>query len=256
MKFFGQLARMPQTLFCLLIIFLVNCSAVAAERAWAKKDGTSFKAEFVKEIFGSAMFKTSDGGKLFVDISDLSQTDVTFIHTMVPPKVEISFSKRSGLKERSIFARDEDEIEIVTGAVSVRKVSKAPYEGKVTVEVFMIGREIATPEVYYLLDRKRETFIFDEEKKNIHVFEVPVEVRWYREYNNQSRGRKFAGYVAIVTDSNGVDFGFSSDLDWITEDKVESLRKLRAHNFLSKRCRKTSVPRPDYYTERAVWSRH
>ncbi|MGE4490734.1 MAG: hypothetical protein AB7E95_14430 [Kiritimatiellales bacterium] len=236
---------------CLLL--LAMSAAAGNVREWEKKDGTRFQAEFLKEIFGSAMFRTSDGEKKFVEVENLSPQDITFIHTMIPPEIEISFSKKTETTERSIFARDDDKIEIVTGSVSVRKTSKAPYEGKVTVEVFMIGREIATPEIYFLLDRQKETFLFAEEKKNIHVFEVPAEIRWYREYNNQLRGRKFAGYVAVVSDSKGVDFGFSTDVDWMTESKLEALRKLRKHSFLNTRCRKAPVPRPDYYTERARW---
>jgi hypothetical protein len=119
----------------------------------------------------------------------------------------------------------------------------------------MIGQEIATPDVYNLLKRSRENFTLMRDDDEQHVFRVSVEVRRYREYNDQTRGNEFSGYVIIVEDQSDKTVLKQSNLNWMTDDNIESLRELHDHAFFDKDCQQVAVPRPEYYNTRNVFGR-
>jgi hypothetical protein len=244
-----------KTVLFYIILLSTSVFAQAETRVWTDKNGKKFKAEFVQELFEAVTLRTSDGKELDIKVEHLSPEDLTYVRTMIPPEVTVSFSKQTLRKERSIYARPDDMIEIVTGVFTVEKERYPPYHGTLIAEVFMIGREVATPEVYVLLGRSREAFTLTREDEEEHIFEVPVEVRRYPEYNDQNRGNEFAGYVIVVEDNSERRVALSSNLNWMTEDKIEALRELKAGNFLNQQFQKVSVPRPEYYNTRALFGR-
>jgi hypothetical protein len=238
-----------------IVLFCGGLSAHAEMRTWTDINGRKFEAEFVQEIFESVILKTPKGKELDIKVNQLSPDDLTYVRTMVPPEVTVSFSTRTQRKERSIYARPDDEIQIVTGVITIEKERYPLYLGTLIAEVFMIGREIATPDVYVLLGRSREDFTLTREDDEEHTFEVSVEARRYREYNDQTRGAEFAGYVIVIEDQSGHRVTQTSDISWMTEDKTEALRELYVRSFFNQSCRKVPVPRPDYYDTRGLFGR-
>lgn len=247
-------AKMKIVWFCTVLVLTVTF-AQAEMRMWTDSNGKQFRAEFVQELFETIFLKTPEGKQRTLDVSKLSPQDLTYVRTMIPPEITISFAKQTVRKERSIYARPDDNIEIVTGVFTIKKERYPPYKGTLVAEVFMIGREIATPDVYSLLDRIREVFTLTRENDDQHVFGVPVEVRRYPEYNNQTRGNEFSGYVIIVEDKSGKKVAQVSNLNWMTDDKIAALREFRSRTFFDQECRKEPVPRPEYYNTRALFVR-
>jgi hypothetical protein len=245
-----------KALFLCLALCAGAVPARAEMRMWTDSSGRRFKAEFIQELFESVTLKTAAGKELDIKTKDLSPDDLDYVRTRIPPAVEISFSKKTRRKERSIYARPDDTIEIVTGIFTFKKERDPPYWGTLTADVFMIGREVATPDVYVLLGKKRENFTLTREDEETHVLEVPVEARRYPEYNNvQTRGAEFVGYAVMISDQSGNRIARLSNLDWMTGDKIEALGAFRVHGFFDQDAQKAPVPRPEYYNTRILFGR-
>lgn len=239
---------------CILLVLGSAC-AQAEMRMWIDANGKPFKAEFVQELYETVFLKMPDGTQRMIDDDKLSPKDLTYIRTRVPPEITISFLKQTVRKERSIYARPDDKIDIVTGVFTVQKERYPPYLGTLTATVYLIGREIATPDVYDLLNKGHESFTLTRKDDEQHEVKVSAEVRRYREYNDQTRGCEFFGYVIIVEDQSNKIVLKQSNINWMTDDNIESLCELHNHAFFDKDCQQVPVPRPEYYNTRHLFAR-
>ncbi len=146
--------------------------------------------------------------------------------------------------------RDGDIINVVTAEVQVRKKSRAPFNGILRAEVYLIGKEVATDH-YRLSGRGTSRVQFTEENQGVYTFQTSADFRVYEEYNDlEMRGAEYAGYLAVVMDSMGNRLAAETDLSWLKDEKIDALRKFHIDSFFDENCRKRSVPRPRYYDAR------
>ena len=118
-------------------------------------------------------------------------------------------------------------------------------------EVYLIGREVLTPDIYRLSEKKASQVKFTEENEGMYTFEAAADFRVYMEYNYDMRGADYDGYLAVVMDPKGNKLASDTDIYWLEdEEKIEALRKLYVGAFFDESCRKRSVPRPRYYDSR------
>lgn len=237
---------------CLLLLAVATLEAATEIRKWENRQGDRFEAEFVRELFGTVFFRTAEGKSFTVDTENLSVGDVTYIRTQIPPEVKIGFSKREQDKKLSTYARPDDRVTIVTSSIEVIQTSRAPFYGTLTAEIYLVGKEVATPD-FRMLARETRPVKFTEENRGRVVFEVTTEVRRYLEYNSDVRGAQFTGYVAMVFGPQGNQIAWSTDLAWMREEDLHLLRDLKQGEFFDENCWKMPVPRPEYYVERAVF---
>ncbi len=244
----GTIRKICLGLACSLVW---SSSAFSAMRMWEDKQGHRFEAEYVKELFGSVFMKDANNHSIDIDVKDLSDADVQYIRTAFPPEISVNVIKDSKNKKRNKYARLREDRKIITLRVSIDKESNAPFNGKLTAEIYLIGKEVATDD-FRLILKKAADVKFTDENHGECQFEITGETRAYTEYNNQERGDVYAGYIVLVFDPQGNQISLSTNFQWVQENKVNPLRNLQSGDFFDKEFNETPVPRPDYYIGRAI----
>lgn len=241
---------------CFALTAVFFCGAVSAEmRVWEDKSGKAVKAEFVRELFGSIELRRPDGSLHSIPLENLSAQDMTYLRTRIPPEIEVEVRTQKREKERnknatrSEYEQFSDEINVITAKVEVRQKSSAVFNGTLRAEVYFIGKEVATDHLR-LSGKGTSQVKFTEENKRKHTFEASTDFRIYEEYNRDTRGADYAGYLVVVLDALGNKLAVLTDLSWLEGDKIDVLRKFHVDAFFDKECRKRSVPRPRYYDGR------
>jgi hypothetical protein len=232
----------------ILLMSAVFSGTVSAEmRVWQTADGRSFKAEFLREKFGLFYFRDENQQIQKVTVTDLVPSHVRYIRTMIPPEITLSYRKKM-YKEKGRNA--DQDVTLVDGTVKITKSGTTPFEGVLSGELYFVAKEVATDH-YMMLARKKFAIRFPKGKNQAFEFTMSARTRVYNEYNNlQTRGRNYEGYLLVVTSPSGDILGIKTDLGWLDEDKIPTLRRFDVFNFFDKDCRKKSVPRPKYYSGR------
>lgn len=236
---------------------LYGSIAVAEMRVWEDTSGKQVKARFDRELFGSVELRRPDGSLYSIPLENLSPQDLRYLRTRIPPEIEIEVRTLKREKERnknatrSEFEQFSDEIEVVTANVLIRQKSSADFEGALRAEIYFIGREVATPEIYRLSAKSTAQVRLTEENQRKFAFGSSADFRIYEEYNKDTRGADYVGYLVVVLDAMGKKLKTRTNVSWLDEDeKIDALRKFYVDAFFDANCRKRSVPRPSYYDAR------
>lgn len=241
-----------------LAAFFCGGFAHAEMRVWEDVGGKQVKARFDRELFGSVELRRPDGSLYSIPVENLSPQDLRYIRTRIPPEIELEVRTQKREKERnknatrSEFEQFADDIDVVTADVQIRQKSSAVFDGVLRAEVYLIGREVATPEVYRLSGKTTAQVKFTEENGRKFAFQSFADYRQYEEYNKlETRGANYFGYLVVVLDATGKKLATRTDVTWLEEEeKIDAIRKLYVDAFFDNRCRGRSVPRPQYYDAR------
>ncbi len=236
-----------------LAVFIAGASAAVAEmRVWRDKSGREVQGTYIRQIFGAVALKTPAGTSVSIPLAVLSDADLSYIHTVIFTKVEITARKKTKAKERNKdFVKDGDYINVVTLDVQIEKKSREPFNRTLSAEVYLIGKEVYTGD-FVLTGKGASAVKFTEENGGVSPFSTAADFRVYEEYNGlQTRGAEYEGYLVLVFDPNGGLLDYKTDLSWLREQKkIDALRKFYVGSFFDENCRKRSVPRPLYYSAR------
>lgn len=229
----------------------LSCSSVAAIRFWHTLDGKEFQGEFSKVFLDKVYFKGPDGQSFSVKEETLVDTDLTAIKSLIPPEIQIKFSKNEVVntdlpRDYDSGIWDDYEVE-VSARVVVKKMGKLPYHGVLRGEVYLIAEEIATDD-YRLFAKKGFSISFPDKTTEVEC-QLSESVRNYFMRGEYPRGAHYKGYVVIVEDLNGKMLAFKSDLNWMDEENIPALRKISCPGFMNEKCKKRSVPRPESYRD-------
>lgn len=232
----------------ILLISAVFCGMGSAEmRVWHMEDGRSFKGEYLREQFGSFYFRDNHKQVHHVAITNLIPSHVQHIYSMMPPEMKLLFRKKTS-RESGKYA-DEDAT-LIDGVASIKKLSKQPFNGVLSGELYFVAREVATDD-YRMLAKKRFSIRFPETKDQTFQFKMSSRTRAYEEYNKiERRGCNYEGYLLIVVGPSGDILEMKTDLGWLDEEEIETFRQFKVFSFFDKDCRKRPVPRPKDYTRR------
>ncbi len=241
-------------LIVILGLSFLSLSAFSEVRIWNDKSGNSYEAEYVRELFDKLTLKTTEGKEVRVAVEDLSEHDQKYLRVMVPPNLEIDFSKKTSIKEKpyEMGDLDKDIVTILSAKVKITKDSKRPFTSGLKAELFLIGEEVKETQYKILLSKTDSNFLLPEKKGEFHEFKTkPIELQVYTEYDYSRRGPVFIGYLVVVTDKQGNTVQVKTNLPWL-EDKIEELRSLYMHGsasrysryFDKKTIQKLKVPRP------------
>ena len=260
--------RRQHSLICFVLIALFFCGPVIAAmemRIWEETSGKQVKARYDRELFEDVQLRRPDGSLYVIPLRELSRQDLKYIRTRIPPEIELEVRARMRTKERNPnYTRwhdFEDDIETGTVTLKVRQTSKDLFLGTLRAELYLVGREVCTKDIYRLCRKKTIQFKFPEEGDPEYEFSASVDFRIYEEYNYTTRGADYEGYLVVVTDAKGKKLAVKTSLNFLEEDvavdeevvpwfKVDKLRKFHEFEFFDTDCRKKGVPRPDYYTPR------
>lgn len=175
------------------------CGITAAEmRTWTGSGGQTVEAEYVADAGANVTLKMRNGEKKRVPISALSQDDQAYIYNRKPPVLEINFDQ--GMKRKSVKGDIDNKKEEILCRVEVRKTNSRPYYGKMTIHLFVLGKNLYTEE-YELLQIKKETFELTSGNDHTHTL-VGSKIKLEHDPYPGS-GVKYEGYLVCVKGSDG-----------------------------------------------------
>ncbi|MBI9021235.1 MAG: hypothetical protein JEZ10_08290 [Verrucomicrobia bacterium] len=233
-------------------VVLLHGAAFAEIRVWHDKDGNYFEGEFVREQLGKVYFKDTSRQTRSIEVTNLAPQSLGYIRTMIPPELEIDFSKNEKNKERNENASPQDQIVVVTGTVKISPAGRTSFEGILRGELYLVGAEVATDD-YMMMAKESFPIRFPAERNPSVEFTMSAIARVYEEYNgSQTRGRNYEGYVVVILGPNGDVIKTETNLSWLDDEEFEAFRKLPVRSFFDEDCRKRSVPRPNYYEGRPL----
>jgi nitrogen fixation-related uncharacterized protein len=252
-----------KALIILLTVSALMCSAYSEVRMWETKDGQKYEAEFLRELFGKLTLKTTAGEEVRIPVEEFSEHDQKYLRVMVPPVMEVNFSKSTRIKSKQYddqYDQDVDVVTILSASVDIKKASKRPFTSRLTSELFLIAQEAQDRDYYILLSKTESSFLLGDHNDNHHSFDTdPIELQVYTEYTQQRRGPEYIGYLVAISDARGNLVQVVTDIEWL-RDKVPELRDLYMHGAASVYSRyfdketvsKQKVPRPRDYSGRTL----
>lgn len=215
-------------------------------RTWTDVRGGEIQARFVSEVFGSVTLLTEEGRRINIDVDQLSDQDVRYLRTRVLPELDISLTRTTASRQPSRYGMPGSLITAVDAEVTIRKTSRNPFEGELTAELFLVSREVGTT-TYRLSGRTKESFYLTRANRDRHTFQYAVELFRFRDMNSgDERGQEHQGYVITVRDQEGRIAGWSTNLRFMTRERIPSLQRIRVGGWFNESLRQAPVPRPVY----------
>lgn len=246
---------MKQSLLIYLVILTGMTSFSDELRIWTFSNGKSVEAEFISVIGDKVALKGKRGKLIKVSKTSISKEDQVYIELSQPPALDFSFSKTTKpftympltgwFEENNVPPRSQ----FYTFSSQIKQTSANPYNHELSAEVFVMAVEV-DGDKNILIDYRKQTFRLAAEKKrkaNIQGAEGLM-LTTYLAPGGMWRGEKYAGYLIVVTDSQGEVVGHATTRDWWFE-KIENLRKVPVGKTFDKegnRCWPTRPKESDY----------
>jgi hypothetical protein len=220
-----------------------------AQQLWSLNDGKTFEGEFVTVIGHDVVFRNSKGKDVKIPFDRISAESRRQIELEQPPALKFSFVNKTVKKNFPSGINDHTqrppEIRSHYG-IKIKQTSAGKYNHELKLELFVIGQE-RIGDKYILLDRNDSSFSLTKENNRMYEFRSDREVALQNYvvyfHEDQTRGEKYHGYLAVVTDVRGEEIGVSATHDWLYEN-VENLRKLSIGNYMDETCTRTFPTRP------------
>ena len=228
-------------------------------RAWTMEDGRMFEAEYVTRIGAKVVFKNAKGKMSKVPVGQISVEDRKYIELETPPELEFSFSKQSRKRDFPSAVNGKYDTTYLLPkmlyydfSVDIRQTSAGVYNHELRAELFVVGSDLNESGKYILLDRQEGSFTLTKEGQRSFTLKgkKSVELSMFQmgsiQSGRQFRGRKYASYLVVVTDSRGEIIAHGAPKKWMFES-LEKLRKLSVGNYFDNTCTRTGAPRPKPY---------
>jgi len=201
--------------------FLLDHANDHKSRTWILEDGKTLEARFVVVMGDKVVLKDVRGKQRKIPLARLSAGDRTFIELARPPKFNIDFSKKSSqvvvkvdtpfwTATQSGFSRADFDYVFTA---KLEQTSAGLYNHELKVEFFAIGEEVEGDN-YILLDRQKSRFTPTKENGRSHAFHGNA-VRLTKYDLWEARGKKYGGYLVVVTDSRGEIIDYGSSHKWL-----------------------------------------
>jgi len=232
------------TLF--LAVILLHETASAEMRIWRQKDGSAVEGEYMRYQSGRVYLKDPNRKthSIVIEKANLCDEDLRYLSSKIPPEVDIKFRVKLS-KEKGEYA-DPDATCIDT-KITLTKISKEPFTGTLTAELYLVRKEIATDD-YRILAKKLVGFQFPNDTAN-SVFETELSSKARTIFGapggaDEDRGWTYEGYLIVVLAPDGEIIKYKTDLQWLTQETLGTFRKMPTYWFFDKNFRKVSTPRP------------
>jgi hypothetical protein len=188
-----------------LASFFSTTNALAAMRVWTSTTGKSIEAEYVCHSMGKIVLKKSDGKKIAVPLEYLSKKDQAYANKQVPPKLELDFSKKANSKAENY----DDVRQELRFSVKIEKVSRVPYEGKLKVELFVLGEDLYGSKKVILIHKVwKDVKLSNTSGDVLALSPDPITVNY--DDNGYKYGTKYDSYAFFVFDEEGKLLGSKS----------------------------------------------
>jgi len=201
-----------------LLVVLTSQQVAAEVRTWTGSNGSRLEADFVKEVAGKVVLRSTAGKELRVPRSYLAKEDIEYLDLNTPPRAAIV----STVKVSEVELEDDLSADVVKSKISIRKTSSPPYSLPVTATLFLIG-VVGCNENYVVLERCKSDLRFTSENRNQPNLEVPA-FRLYDINFEGVIGIEYEGYLVVVTDPNGIVLAVESNRTAIEKNGIKLLQ--------------------------------
>lgn len=225
-----------------IALFLSWTVICAESRVWTLANGRTFEAEFMTVIGGEVSLKNPKGKLIKVPEKKFSEADLKFIQLEMPPQLDINFSKKSKQRIFPFSLSALPNSSYFDFGVTIKQLSTKPYDQELKAEYFAIGDE-AAGDLHILLDyQTRNFFLTKENNRTVEFSGETVELLVY-ELNTQKRGKKFRGYLVLITDARGKIIAHKATSKFFYEN-LENLRTVPIGKYFDETCTRVSPTRP------------
>ena len=198
-------------------------------------------------IGGNALLEDEQRQQRKIPLAQLSAEDVEFIVLSNPPELKISFVKQSNqrlIPEGPEISVNPPKVLDYVFSVEVAQVSSIEYNHELKIEYFAIGDE-CNGNNFILLDRQKSRFTPSEENQRSHKIQgdtvaLMETVAYFG--RGETRGRKYGGYLVVVTDERGRIIAHESSNKWMP-GIVDQLRLLSLNSHFDKTGTRVPAPR-------------
>jgi hypothetical protein len=206
-------------------------------RSWALASGRAAEAEYVATVAGQVVLRDAGGTLSKIPLEQFSVEDAEYIELQSPPEFSLDFSKKrhthKALEPGPFVSWIPPTLADYTFSARVKQATADPYSHELQVEYFAFGRE-AAGDRYILLDRRKGSFSPGPENGRSFALQgEPVLVYTYTDYYGDLRGKKYDGYLIILTDPQGKIVAHRSSDKWLFEHR-HNLEKLAVGHYLDK----------------------
>ncbi len=216
-------------------------------RKWVLADGTEFDGCYRSRMGRNIIMENAKGTQKKIEIDRFAPDDIEFFELANPPEFRLNFKNKSSklnYSDRYVLT-DMPVILLYEFGASAEKRSAGEYNHEVTLEFFAIASQRHQNNKYILLDRYSSSFVPSRENGESHKFWSPrvSEADEYSFRGLEARGKKYKGYLLIVTDKRGKVIDYKTSNEWLM-DHVEELRKRSVGNYLDDTCKRVYPGRP------------
>lgn len=239
-------------------LLLLGCAVTTFSdyRIWNTADGKSVEAEFVMVMATEVVLKDLSGKNYKIKIDQLSEEDRLFIALENVPKFDLSFKVDRSQRIVDMGPYIDQGNPVVFDyrfGVDVRQKQKRAYPHELKIEYFAIGEEVIGKK-FIMLEHNTSSFTPSPENKGSHFFKGNrITTRQY-EVMEQTRGRKYGGYLILLIDSRNQIIQYESSYSWIREmiakggDELDlalaQLREIPQNMFFDKSFTRVRPTRP------------
>jgi hypothetical protein len=191
-----------------------------------------------------ALLRNANGKEIRLSLKQLSEEDRKLIQLEIPPVVEISFSKKTKQRRYTpdLFNNELPSTFYTTFSASVKQTSSGSYDHELKAEFFAIGSEIQGDN-YILLDRQEHRFVLTNENERSTKFKGQVLQLTDYQIKQFRRGRKYVGYLVVITDSRDKIIAHETSKKWLFEN-LENLKQIPVGRYFDKTCTRVGPTRP------------
>ena len=171
-------------------------SSFAEYRTWKDRSGNSIDAEFVSMASGRVVLRNRAKKILKIPKIKLSEADLKYLATKIPPKIDLKFSKKQ-VRRLATEYWDESDVKL-TCKVEITKKSKMQYDGELKAYLVAIGKDIRSKH-YIILTKDSTSFYF----KGPAKFVMEGSSFTMHEDRDLKTGTNYSGFLVVVKDADG-----------------------------------------------------
>ena len=226
-------------LLTLIFAGLIFAGPLSAEvRMWTDSSGNSFAGELSKVVLGRVYIRDVDGKTRSVSLDSLSKAEQEYLSSHVPPEVEITVRKKSRDLPNYAWSSLNYYTTLYTFSITLEKQSRLDYRGDLTVELFVIGQDLAAKsnDAFVLMHYGRSVCQLPDGRKSrseVVVDDIRFEhfIAGYIQLSSATeRGKEYVGYIVTVSDAKGhiIACKENGTPDWIENDLPYAAEQLTA----------------------------
>lgn len=177
-----------------LLLLAMSRVAIAEFRVWQDRKGNRLEAEYICEVGGKIMLRDPEGKEFRLSLESLSKGDQQYLQRLLPPKLEIAFSKAQDRRKIDSYYSTLD----IRCSAEIKKTSRMPYDRELKAVMVVLGYRDKEDE-YIVLDRSE--YVFKVNQQKTHEFSgTKFQLREYKSYYSTSNRTEYRGYVVGVLD--------------------------------------------------------